>query len=240
MTSDKISLELFERTATGKQAARLRKDGDIPGVVYGRDMDAINVQAPDNIVQKIVQRAGRHHPVYVTIGDLKKIVMIKDIDMDQVKNKILHLSMQAVSKNDKVETEVPIKLVGEGESPAEKAGLIVLQTLETIRIHALPMALPDALEVSITELAEPHEQLTVADIVLPTGVELDDAENVQSVVVASVYEPSALQAANESAGGDAEDEDEVESEHGEAGESDEDSEDTDSDPDSKDDDSKKE
>src|SRR5690606_12103222 len=149
MTGDKISLELFERTATGKQAAKLRKDGHIPGVIYGNDMEPINVQAPVGIVQKVVLQAGKHHPVYVTIGGKKKIVMIKVIDMDQVKHKVRHLSLHAVSQNEKVETEVPIKLVGEGESPAEKAGLIVLQTLETIKIHALPMALPDALEVSI-------------------------------------------------------------------------------------------
>jgi large subunit ribosomal protein L25 len=77
------------------------------------------------------------------------------------------------------------------------------------------MDLPDSLEVDITELAEPNQHVTVGNIKAPEGVEID--EEAKEVVVASVWEPSALQAANEATGGDAEpgDEAEVEAEEGE-------------------------
>jgi large subunit ribosomal protein L25 len=155
--------------------------------------------------------------------------MIKEIDLDPAKNTIRHISFHAVRADEPVTTEVNIKLVGEGESEAEKAGLIVLQALDRIEIKALPMELPEALEVSIVELKEEGDRVTVADIVLPKGVEFverndgraedDDEEkpSIMDLVVASVYEPSALQAANDAAGGDAEeaDADAVEAEHGE-------------------------
>jgi large subunit ribosomal protein L25 len=217
---EKISLDLSPRTVSGKKVSGLRKEGQIPGVVYGHGIDEpINVQAPALIVNKVVKQAGRHHPVYLKVDGKNRIAMIKNIDFDPVKHRVRHIALHTVKQNEKVEAEVPIRLIGEGESAAEKVGLVVLQTLESIKIHALPSNLPDALELSIVDLAEPHEQITVSNIKLPEGVELDDAEGVQDIVVASVYEPSALQAANDAAGGDAINEEEavegVESEHGE-------------------------
>src|SRR5690606_27235478 len=119
-----------------------------------------------------------------------------------------------VKANDAVTAEVPIRLTGEGESAAEKAGLIVLQAVEDIEIKAKPAALPDALEVSIVDLASIEDKLTLADIMLPKGVEYADADQDLELTIVNVYEPAALQAANDAAGGDAEDESEVASENG--------------------------
>lgn len=212
--SDSISLSLTKRTATGKKVAGLRKEGQIPGVVYGHGFDAINVQAPEVLLQKIVAKAGKHHMIDLDIEGDKKLGLIKEIEIDPVKHKLNHVAFHAVRAGDKVETSIPVKLVGVGESAAEKAGLVVLQTLENLTVRALPKDLPDSLEVSIIDLEEAGQGVTIADIKIPNGVEL--AEENQDITIASVYEPSALAAANESAGGDAEDESEVESENGEA------------------------
>lgn len=216
MSNDKISLKLEAREAKGKKVAKLRKDGLLPGVVYGHGFEAIAVQAPKLAVEKAVRQAGGHAPVHLTIDGKRKIAMIKNIDVNPAKNSVRHVEFHAVKQNEKVEAEIPIKLVGVGESEAEKAGLIVLQTLETLKVKALPMELPEALEVSIVDLSEPNQHLTVADIKIPEGVEIvDEGEEAQEATIASVWEPSALQAANEATGGDAEDEADVEAEHGE-------------------------
>ncbi|HMQ95670.1 MAG TPA: 50S ribosomal protein L25 [Candidatus Saccharibacteria bacterium] len=225
---DKITLNIEAREVHGKKVAKLRQDGMIPGVVYGAGIEPVSVQATEGEVVRVVKAAGRHTPVHLT-GSKRRIAMIKEIDLDPAKNTIRHISFHAVRADEPVTTEVNIKLVGEGESEAEKAGLIVLQALDRIEIKALPMELPEALEVSIVELKEEGDRVTVADIVLPKGVEFverndgraedDDEEkpSIMDLVVASVYEPSALQAANDAAGGDAEeaDADAVEAEHGE-------------------------
>ncbi len=221
MSNDKVSLKLDPREIKGKKVAKLRKEGQIPGVVYGHGFESISVQAPRIELEKVVRQAGSHHPVHLNIDGKRKIAMIKNIEINPAKNSLSHVSFHAVKQNEKVDAEIPIKLTGEGESAAEKSGLIVLQTLENLKVKALPMDLPDSLEVDISGLAEPNEHVSVSDIKIPEGVEIDDES--KEVVVASVWEPSALQAANEAAGGDAEpgDESEVESEEGEAeGESD--------------------
>lgn len=224
---DKINLTLDERELQGKKVKKLRDQGIVPAIVYGHGVTPISVQAPHNVIEKVVRDAGKHSPVHLTIGSKKKIAMIKDVDSDPVKAKIRHVSFHAVKQNEPVVAEVPIRLVGEGESEAEKAGLIVLQTLDKIEIKALPLHLPEALEVSIVDLKEVGDQLTLGDIKLSDDIELvehtdgheaeEDAPKLTDLVVASVYEPSALAAANEAAGGDAEDESEVESENGSDG-----------------------
>lgn len=225
---DKITLKVDERDVHGKKVAQLRKQGLTPGVVYGPGIEPQSIQAAEGELIKVVSAAGKHTPVHLT-GTKRRIAMVKDVDIDPTKNTIRHVSFHAVRADQPVVTEVPVHLVGTGESEAEKNGLIVLQTLDTIEVKALPMDLPEAVEVSIVNLKEEGEKLTLAAATLPTGVEFvehtdgrvhddDDAEqpHVTDQVVASVWEPAALQAANEAAAGDAEDESEVESENGTA------------------------
>lgn len=225
---DKVTLSLKERELHGKKVAKLRKDGQIPAVVYGPGIDPISVQVEDGVLAKAYKKAGTHAPVHLTIGTKKKIAMIKDVDRDPVKGTIRHVSFHAVKASDPVVAEVPVRLLGEGESEAERAGLIVLQNLEKIEVKALPMDLPEAVEVSIVGLKEAGDKVTLAEATLPEGVEFvehdshhgDDEEEektrVTDLMVASAWEPSALAAANDAAAGDAEDESEVESENGEA------------------------
>jgi len=213
---DKINLKLDVREQQGKKVARLRQEGFVPGVVYGHGFDPILVKSDYGTIEKVVREAGKHTPVHVTIDGKQKITLIKDIDRNPVKNRIRHVSFHAVKANEVVHAEVPIHLIGEGESAAEKAGLIVLQAIETVEIKAKPANLPDALEVSIANLETDEDKITLADITLPEGVEYADVDQDLELVVANVYEPAALEAANEAAAGDATEEDvaEVEAEHG--------------------------
>lgn len=228
---DKITLKVDERTVHGKKVAKLRADGLTPGVVYGPGMDPQSIQVHEGELGKVIAAAGRHTPVHLT-GSKRRIAMIKDADIDPTRNAVRHVSFHAVRADQPVTTEVPIHLTGVGESEAEKNGLIVLQTLDTVQVKALPMDLPEAIEVAITSLKDEGEKLTLEAATLPTGVEFvehsdgrthedDDTEqqHVTDQVVASVWEPAALQAANEAAAGDAEDESEVESEQGAGDES---------------------
>lgn len=222
---DKITLKVEERDVHGKKVAKLRDQGYTPGVVYGPGIDPMSVQVPEGELKRVVKAAGKHTPVHLT-GSKRRLAMIKDVDIDPVKNAIQHVSFHAVNVNDPVVAEVPVRLAGEGESEAEKAGLVILQNLDSVEVRALPMDLPEALEASVLGLKEAGDKLTLGDVKLPEGVELvehddgrveDDEEEKPSILdlqIASVWEPSALQAANEAAAGEAEDESEVESDNG--------------------------
>lgn len=223
---DKITLQVDEREVHGKKVKKLRAEGLTPGVVYGPNMEPLSIQIAEGELKKVVAAAGKHSPVHLT-GKKRRIAMIKDVDIDPVRNEIQHVSFHAVRSDQPVITDVPIRLVGMGESEAEKNGLIVLQTLDHVQIKALPMELPESLEISVLALKEDGEKLTLAAATLPAGVEFvehddghrtedeEEKPQVTDQVVATVWEPGALAAANESSAGTAEDESEVQSEHGE-------------------------
>ena len=214
--SDKVTLTVEERSVVGKKVKQLRKEGLVPGVMYSQGVESKSIMAPTNQATKVWRAAGKHHPIELTLGTKKQLAMIKSADIDPVKHLLRHLSLHIIKQNEKVETEVPVKVIGEGETPAEKAGLVVLQALEAVEIQALPAKLPDFLQVPGDKLVEPGDHLTVADIMPVEGVEIHTEPG---IVVVTVYEPGALAAQNDAAGGGANEETEVEAENGAAEES---------------------
>ena len=196
-----ISLKLDERTVKGKKVARLRAEGMIPAIVYGGKAEPIMAQTNLVDITKVVTAAGRHSPVHLELGGKKKLAIIKSIDRDPVKHLVRHVAFHTIKQNEVIITEVPIILIGLGESEAEKAGLVVLQAIEKVEVKAKPANLPESLELSIAGLVSADDKLSLADITLPEDVEFADNEQDVSLVVANVYEPSALQAANDAAGG---------------------------------------
>lgn len=213
-----MSLKLDARTVSGKKVAKLRDEGQVPSVVYGGSTEPMSTQSPLVETTKIARAAGKHSPVDLMIDGKKRLAIIKSIDIDPVKHVIRHVAFHTIKQNEKIVTQVPIVLIGLGESAAERAGLVVLQAIEQLEIRALPANLPESIEISIVDLATDDDKLTVGDLKLPEGVEFADHEQDLDLVIANVYEPGALQAANDAAGGDAEPEEaeEVETENGEA------------------------
>jgi large subunit ribosomal protein L25 len=207
-----ITLELKKREVTGKKVTQLRQAGIIPSVIYGGTSNPVATQSPMIETTKVVKSAGKHTPVHLAIDGKKKLAIIKTIDIDPVKHVVRHVAFQTIKQNETVETEVPIRLVGLGESEAERAGLIILQAIEQIEIKAKPADLPEALELSVANLTTTDDKLVLGDITLPNGVEFADIDIDTDLVVANVYEPSALQAANDAAGGTAEPEKEEQEE----------------------------
>ena len=213
---EKVLLTVEERKILGKKVSQLRKQGLVPGVVYGHDLEAVAVMAPATTLNKVWREVGGRQPVHLTIGEgQKRLAMIKSADFEPVKRRLRHISFHVVKQNEKVETEVPIRILGEGETEAERTGLVVLQALENARISAFPGDLPEALEVLSDKLVAEGDTVLVSDITPIPGVEvLNEVE----IVVASVYEPSALAAKMDEQAGAATDESEVGAENGAAAE----------------------
>jgi large subunit ribosomal protein L25 len=214
---EKVTLTLKPRDITGKQVKQLRKDGMVPAVIHDHGKDSVVVMGSFIDVSKVYQKAGRNHPVTIKAGDKQYTALIKDAAFDPKKNRLTHVVFNAVKANQKVDAEVPvrIKLPEEHEvTPAERNGLVVLNQLEAVEVEALPRYLPEAIYFDGEKLAEAGDSATVADLIVPEHVEITTDP---SHPVATVFEPSALQAANEEAAGEAEEaEPEAEAEEGKA------------------------
>ncbi|MFZ1249156.1 MAG: 50S ribosomal protein L25 [Candidatus Saccharimonadales bacterium] len=212
--SDSITLTVEPRETLGKKVKTIRQQGLVPAVVYNFGKESSHVQAEYQTIAKVVKHAGRHHPVELTLQGKKSIVMIRKIDRNPRTALITHVVLESVKANEVVETAVPVRAVFDGEnnqSPAERAGLIVLAQASEIVIKAFPRNLPDEVTYNGEKLIAVGDQITAGDVLLPKDVELvTDPEH----VVATVFEPSALAAANDDAGGDATEETTVIAENG--------------------------
>lgn len=213
--ADSVVLDLQKREVLGKQVKRLRREGLVPAVIHDHGKASVVVSGAFLEVQKTYQTAGKHHPITLKADGKTYTALIKDADFDPRTNFITHVVFNAVKANEKVEADVPVRPKYDGDndaSPAERTGYIVLQQLESAEVSAFPKNLPNELFYDAEKLVNVGDQVFVSDLIAIDGVEVkaDPAH-----VVATVFEPSALAAANDAAGGDADagDEENVASEH---------------------------
>jgi large subunit ribosomal protein L25 len=201
-----VVLKLEPREVSGKAVKQLRRQGLVPAVIHDHGKPSVHVMGVYLEMLKAYQSAGKHHPVKLKAGDKHFTALIKSVDVDPKKHALRHVVFNAVKANEKVTAEVPVRIKfdeGNDSSPAERAGLVVLHQLEAVEVEAKPNDLPDVLEFDGEKLAEVGDHATVADLVVPEGVTVktDPAHP-----LATVFEPSALQAANEAAAGATEEE----------------------------------
>jgi large subunit ribosomal protein L25 len=189
-------LALAKREVAGKKVKNLREQGLIPSVVFGEG-EPVLTQSVYNETEKAVREAGYHSPIDLTIDGKAQMALVKNVDMDPIKRTIRNIEFQAISANEVVEATTPIKVVNFEASDASKAHLVLSLVLEEIDVKAKPADLPEVIEVDASKLASAEDGLTIADIVLPKGVEFADKELDKELPIANVYDPAAEAAERE-------------------------------------------
>lgn len=190
-------LALDKREVTGKKLRALRASGLIPSVIYG-GKEPILAASEYVATEKVLTLAGYHSPIDLDIAGRKQLAIVKDVNIDPVSRKIINVEFQAISANEVVEATTPIVIVNFEASDASKLyHFAMTQALEEIDVKAKPSDLPKELEIDAAKLVNVDDKLTIADIVLPNGVELADKELDPEQVVASLYDSAAEAAARE-------------------------------------------
>jgi large subunit ribosomal protein L25 len=191
------SLKLEKRELTGKKVKTLRDSGMIPSVVYGEGdpkMGASEYVA----TEKVLEGAGYHSPIDLDIAGKKQLAIVKDVQLDPVSRKIVNIEFQAIKADSVVEATTPITIVNFEASDASKIyHFAMTQAMEEIDVKAKPADLPKELTIDASALVNVDDKLTIANIVLPKGVEFSDKEMSSEQVVASLYDPAAEAAARE-------------------------------------------
>lgn len=184
-------LKLDKRELSGKKLKGLRAAGQIPSVVYGGKAPVL--AASEYVAtEKVLEGAGYHSPIDLDLAGKKQLAIVKDVQLDPVTRKIINIEFQAISANEVVEATTPITIVNFEASEASKIYHFALtQALEEIDVKAKPSDLPKELEIDASSLKEVDDKLTIADIVLPSGVEFSDKELDPTQVIASLYDPAA-------------------------------------------------
>ena len=203
MSTDTSTLEAKPREGAGKGAARrLRAQGLIPAVVYGKTLKAPIHLAVDPKAIRAALNTPRKFNTLVTLkgGQGDQLVLFKDYQQDPVTREMLHVDFIAVQENEAVKVKVPVVLTGKSEGVLE--GGLLTQARREIEVFAMPRAIPEKIEVDITKL-QIAEALHINDVKLPEGVKVKSNVN-YTIAVVSVPEreetPVAAAAAAPAAG----------------------------------------
>jgi large subunit ribosomal protein L25 len=159
------------REETGKgNAHKLRSEGQIPAVLYGKDNLVITLNTRE--VQKFLSVFGTSQLLKLKMVKGKKSserpVLIKEVQVDPVKRHLLHVDLYEVSLDHKVTLAVPVVLIGQEERAND--GSMVEQLLYEVEITCLPTAIPKNIEVDISKLTM-NQSIAVKDLTPPKEVE---------------------------------------------------------------------
>ena len=170
-------MELIVTSRQNKKAKDLRKEGLIPGIVYGKHLkDPLAIACPRNDLIKKYKEAGYSTPLTLSGENINQLVLIQDIQLDPVTDMLIHIDFLAVNKDEKVTTEIPIKMIG--ESPIEKLGEGKIQLVKDfIEVEAFPQDLPHDVSIDISAIQSINDVIFVKDLKFSDKVEvLDDPE----------------------------------------------------------------
>jgi len=179
---ERHSIEAELRTETGKGAARkIRRNGLIPGVVYGRGNEPRSIKVDPQDIEKLLHSNAIFDLTFVGEDGEESTVIIKDYQKDVIKQDLLHVDFQFISMDEKITVSVPMHL--EGEAVGVRDGGVLQQLLREIEIDTLPAEIPEEITIDISEL-DVGESLSVADLELPEGIDLiTDSDEVIVTVV---------------------------------------------------------
>lgn len=186
-----IHLKADKREIKGKQVKKLRKQGLLPVSVFGKEIKSEMLSLPMKEFAMVYSKAGETGLIELEYNDKKQHVLISNVQIHPVTREMLHAELHAVKLTDKIKANVPIEI--SGESPAVKDGLgVLIQTLNEIEVEALPTKLPDMVAAVVDNLNEVGQQVKVADLKVPEGVEvLTDGEEIVINVAPAVAEETA-------------------------------------------------
>ena len=158
----KIVLQADKREATGKnQVKKIRNNELIPGVIYAKNQENVNVQFTARDFEKVLRQAGTSTIITLDIEGEGKEVLIKDFDSHPYKNQFLHVDFQAINQNETIRVTVPVVLVNRDDMN-EVTGVLV-QNLETVEVECLPKYIPQTADVDVKEMAI-GDNMTIADL----------------------------------------------------------------------------
>ena len=181
MSSERVTLQVVERGADqvgSRRVRRLRQEGLIPGVLYGKGHSRAIVVAERELRTALTGPSGLHAIVDVVIEGQKTPhhAVLKQYQQHPIRGTLTHVDFHEVRLDQPIQATVNIQLVG--ESPGAKQGGVVQQVTREIRVEALPTSVPEHIEVDMAPL-EVGAILRVADLPAIEGVTyLDDAETV--------------------------------------------------------------
>jgi len=196
MAGEIPDLEALERTGTGKGAARqARRDGMVPGIVFGGDVDPLPIKLPFNKLLKML-RAGRFRSTLFNLkvdGHDDVRVICRDVQRHVVKDLPTHVDFMRLKRTTKINLFINVEVVGEEESPGLKKGGVLTLMRPEVELVVTAGDIPDHITIDVSE-CEIGDAVTISAVNLPEGAK---ASIDRDFVIANISAPSGLRSSGE-------------------------------------------
>ncbi|MEQ8405628.1 MAG: 50S ribosomal protein L25/general stress protein Ctc [Oceanicaulis sp.] len=165
-----LSVEVRERTGKGG-ARQARRDGFVPGVLYGGDQDPVSIALKNNELIKAIN-SGKLLANMITIDHKgeTQTVFARDVQFDPVKDLPLHVDFQRVSAKDVISVEVSVNFVGEEEAEGIKRGGVLNVVRHAIEVNCPAGQIPEAITVDVSGM-DIGDSVHISNVALPENVE---------------------------------------------------------------------
>lgn len=180
-------LTLEPRQVIGKKVARLRRQGILPGNIFGHHLDSLAVQLPAAELLKTLRVSTKNEVIDLKLPGERaaRPAIIQNVQRNPLNGSILHADFYQVSLREKIRVDVPLVLVGRSDAVSTYSGVLTQQT-DTLHIEALPLDIPANIEVDVSALTELESSLHVSDLAVPGNLTVLTAPE---VVIAHVAAP---------------------------------------------------
>ncbi len=190
MSGDRFRLEVKERERLGSpETRRLRKQGLVPGVLYGKDASRAIVVEERALRAALTTDSGLHAVLDVVVGGTGSThpSILKDYQRDPIRGHVAHIDLQEVRLDQPIHAVVQLRLIGSEDAPGVREGGVLSQPSTTVNVEALPMEVPESIDVDVSTM-EMGDTLRLEDIAAPEGVTLLD--DLHDTVIATVVAPT--------------------------------------------------
>lgn len=167
----KYTLTAEPRTILGSKVKVLRKQKLIPANIFGNKIKSTAITIKNDEFLKVFREAGETAIIDVALGSETRPVLVKNAQVHPVTGKLLHVDLYQVDMKQKVTANVPLQVEGSAPAVDNKLG-VLLELMSEVEVEALPMDLPEHINVDVKGLDEVGKTITVADLKAPTGVEI--------------------------------------------------------------------
>lgn len=174
-----VRLAIVSRTDRGSaRAGRLRKTGQIPGVIYGHGTDPISVTVDARELRNALSgEAGLNALLNLELDGGSHTALARELQRHPVRGTVQHVDFQIVDRNEAITVDVPVETIGEAHQVMVQGGQVILDVVN-LNLNATPATIPSVIEIDITDL-EIGQVIRLGDITLPAGVTSDlDPETV--------------------------------------------------------------
>lgn len=185
---DKYVIQATKRDVIGKKVGVLRREGKLPGVIYGHKFDAMPIIMDARTTTKVLNSITSSSIVALVIDGKEHAALVRERQMDYIRNQFIHVDFQAVSQTEKIRAKVGVVITGTAPAVKDFNGVVV-EGLDAIEVEALPKDLPERFVLDISKLAAIGDAIHVKDVEVPANVEIvDDVEAMLVLITAPAAE----------------------------------------------------